>query len=167
MQSGFTIVELLITITVLSILVGVSFANYSKTNQRQLLIAAGETIKNTLRDAQSRAYTGEIDCSVCDCTAQTGSHIDGWSVDITQKTLYGQCSAGEFSSTPFTVDDDIVITSYTQPEGPIFFRRYPPGAQATGTICLSHRDLPNSYYSVTISASGEISDATALSATCP
>jgi len=176
-DKGFTIIELLVSIAVIFMLMGFVFASYARLNQRQTLLAAGQTMKNILRDAQSRAYTGEMDCSEgkCDCSVGTSRSLIGWYADFLTKEINGECktSLGEtipFSSKPFSLQDEINITPYTTPPTipeKILFRNYPVGVDKSATICLSTANLSDSYYKIIITQAGEISDTGKLESTCP
>jgi prepilin-type N-terminal cleavage/methylation domain-containing protein len=163
---GFTIIELLISITVLCLLVTLSYANYAKTNQRQTLVAAGQNIKNILRDAQSRSFSGEVDCSVCGCGSVNFQPLNGWYVDFDTKEFYGECSNSQFSNHSYTINSDVTLTSYLSSPGPVLFRHDPPGTDKEGLLCLKYKDLDDSFFSIKISASGEVSD-NGLVSTCP
>lgn len=60
--SGYTLVELLISITISAVLLTYGFSAYRKSQDRQTIQAAGETIIKTLRETQKKAQIGEKDC---------------------------------------------------------------------------------------------------------
>lgn len=101
---GFSLIELLVSIGVILILVSISFAGYSKLTIKQNLTSAGLLMKNVIRDAQSRAFNSEIDCSKCSCSPSSGSTFVGWVLNFTTKSIYGLCGASTtFSNTSFTL----------------------------------------------------------------
>ena len=163
---GFTFLELVITIAVLSILIGAAFTNYSRFNQRQGLIAGGQTMKNVLRDAQSRTFTSEVDCSACNCTASDRSEFSGWFVDFTRREIYGQCEDQTYSEKPFGLASDIFIAVYPSVDG-FLFRATPPGVSSQVTICLTKSDTPGLFYKLIVESSGNILDSGKLDETCP
>ncbi|OGG26968.1 hypothetical protein A2960_02365 [Candidatus Gottesmanbacteria bacterium RIFCSPLOWO2_01_FULL_39_12b] len=168
-KAGFTLIELLISISVVSILLGLSYAGYAKLSQRQNLISSGQTMKNILRDVQSRSFSGEIDCSpsACNCSL-TSSNLTGWYVDFSNRIQYGQCEAISFSSKDFGISPEITLAPYLTPaSSKLLFRRSPPSADRGGTICLSDKNMVNSYYKVSIDTSGSISDNGTINETCP
>jgi prepilin-type N-terminal cleavage/methylation domain-containing protein len=169
-KKAFTLIELLVSIAIIMLLVGLSFAGYSRFSQRQALISAGQTLKNTLRDAQSRAFNGEQDCSICDCTAGGFSSLTGWYADLGNRNFYGICGGNEFpvEHIDMNISSDITITTDFNPPGnTILFRVYPPGADKRGTICLSDAKMPNTFYAITIDYSGALNDQTQLVDQCP
>lgn len=56
---GFTLVELLVSLVVISILVGLGYANFRKYSQKQALWAAARQIEGDLRLTQSYALSGK------------------------------------------------------------------------------------------------------------
>lgn len=162
---GFTIIEILVTITIVSLFVGATYAGFSQFSKRQSLIAAGQTLKNILRDAQSRAFTGETDCTICDCTVNS-TGAQSWYADFVTRELYGKCSGNTFFHTKFGIADNITITSLMTPNQGVLFRLPPAAVTPTGTVCLSTTDLPGYYYQVHVDESGNVSDSGALDASC-
>ena len=168
-QIGFTLIEILVSLTVILIIVGITIAGYSRLNQRQNLIGAGQTMKNILRDAQSRAYNGEIDCIICDCSVGSGENLTGWNVDFISKEIYGQCDGNTFPSprNPFNLSNEIIIETFNNPVSTLLFRSYPLGVDESTTICLSDNNLDDMYYKITVENSGYISDEGSLDLSCP
>lgn len=169
--SGFTLIEILISISVIFILLTITFAGYSNLTQKQTLVTSGQTLKNFLRDAQSRIYNSEMDCEICDCSTSSTLALKGWYVDLSTKQIYGECrtkldSIVSFSAKPFDISSEISITSNLIGDK-LFFRYYPPGVDQKATICLSKSNLANSYYAITVNQAGVISDSGGIVATCP
>ncbi len=166
-RSAFTLIELLVSMAVIFILIGLSFAGYASLNQRQTLISAGQNLKNIIRDAQSRAYNGEVDCTTCNCLVSQPTNFVGWYVDFNSKTFYGQCGSSTFGTRSFNLSDEIIITPYLTPPVKLLFRGSPPGASQQATICLSENSLSGNFYPVRVSSAGVVSDDGGLVATCP
>lgn len=164
-RSGFTILEILITITIMSLFVGGAFVGFSSFSKKQKVVAAGETLKNTLRDVQSRVTTGEIDCSVCNCTT-SGGQSDGWAIDLTAKEYYGECQGNQYYRKSFNLSSDTVITALITPPFRMHFRPPPASVENFGTICVSNPDLSGAYYRVRVESSGNITDSGQLDPTC-
>lgn len=161
--SAFTVIEIIITIGVILTLVGLSYAGYATVNQRQKLITAGQTLKNTLRDVQSRAFNGEADCNFCECNEPEGPLLDGWNVNLDDRVYYGTCGNGDFSISPLQISNEINIDN-NNPQ--IKFIANPPSVDQDTNICLYSDNLPDNYYYIEINTSGEISDSGGLVDTC-
>src|SRR3989338_2297634 len=147
---GFSILEILIIIAVIIIMLSIALAGYVSLNLRQTLISGGQNMKNILRDAQSRAYTGEIDCGICNCEVGASTDSAGWYVDFSNKEIYGNCGGNGFPipHKNFGLSDDIPIspTQNGVPVTNILFRSKPAGVDSAVTICLSLNNLANNFY---------------------
>ena len=162
-NTGFTLIELIVTIGVLGILVGLSYAGYATFTQRQKLITAGQNLKNILRDVESRSFNNEVDCSICNCTDPFNLTLDGWYADLSNKQFYGVCRGIIFTQTPFEMSDEIIISSnFSAME----FSNNPPSVNEDVNICLSLAGLPDRYYRIEINKAGEINDSGGLILTC-
>jgi prepilin-type N-terminal cleavage/methylation domain-containing protein len=58
-NKAFTIIELLITISIMGLLLTVGLVYYQDFNRRQVVVQAANNLKNNLRLAQSKALSGE------------------------------------------------------------------------------------------------------------
>ena len=167
---GFTLIEILIAVTILAILMSLSFAGYSKLNQRQKLVTAGETLKSLLRDAQSRAFNKEVDCNVCTCSLGGSSSLIGWYADFsaTERKIYGECQGDIiFGEKSFGLSDEIVIGVVPVNANPLLFRYNPPSTDNDVTICLNLQNDANNYYLIRVNRAGSVSDAGDLVGACP
>lgn len=168
-SSAFTLIEIMVSISVIFLLVGLGFAGYVSFNQRQILITSGQNLKNMIRDAQSRAYNNEIDCTpgVCNCLVNSSSDPTGWYVDFTSQSIYGQCGVKTFSEKPFLLASEITIVPVPTSYAKILYRNTPPGVDKVVDICLSKANLDNSYYKISVNSAGVVSDSGNIIPSCP
>lgn len=160
LTSGFTLIEILVVVSIMLFLVSGAIAAYSTLNQKQTLVSAGQTIKNVLRDAQSRAFTGEK----AQC-ATAGLTLKGWDVDFTAKTIYAECTSSSVPTPiPFSLSPKITLSANP---AVLLFTSFPKGANSTDTICLSSSDLTGLFYKINVDISGNISDSNILYSSCP
>ncbi|PIU03583.1 hypothetical protein COT44_02180 [Candidatus Shapirobacteria bacterium CG08_land_8_20_14_0_20_39_18] len=159
LSSGFTIIELLVVMVITSLLFGVGITNFNEYNRRQTVAQAAETIKNNLRLAQSKAQSGEKDCSVGVCDGDgngkcltTSKTLNGWNVDLPSKTVYGVCQDKTFGSSSFSLPAGITLTA--APATTVIFFPLSSAATAT-TICVSKYTY---FYKLSVTALGEIKD---------
>ncbi|MBI3379589.1 prepilin-type N-terminal cleavage/methylation domain-containing protein [Candidatus Gottesmanbacteria bacterium] len=169
---GFTIIELLISIAIIAILLGASFAGYARLNQRQTLISAGQNLKNILRDAQNRSGNADLDCGIgnkCDCTSGADAGYKGWYADFVLQKIYSKCGTiipYQFGDKAFGLSSDVSLTVI--PAGsPLLFKNNPPGVSSKTTICVTHNNLPATFYVIHINENGAISDEGGLVGACP
>lgn len=60
---GYTLIELIIVISIIAILISVGITSYSKAQNRQVGQIAGEKIMSILQETQKNANIGKIDCA--------------------------------------------------------------------------------------------------------
>lgn len=72
-RSGFTLVEVLLVIAILSTLFGLSVVSYRNFQAGQAVVQAAETLRTNLRFAQSQALAGVKDCP-------RGGILRGWEI---------------------------------------------------------------------------------------
>lgn len=85
---AFTLIEILVVISIAGFLVTMGIASYVDFNRRQVLDQTAKTIANDLRLAQSKAGAGDKGTGVC-----PGS-LAGWFfkvVNATSYSIYGNC----------------------------------------------------------------------------
>lgn len=150
-QAGFSLIELLVVVTIILTLTGLGLAGYNNFNQRQILRQAAEGVKNSLRDAQNRALTGEKG-SIC-----TGI-LDYWrfSINATTRTSYyitGRCAGSDFGQKNFNLPPNLTFRAAVN----IDFKPLAQGTKsnATVTITIDQSTTGNSI-NITVSPSGEI-----------
>jgi prepilin-type N-terminal cleavage/methylation domain-containing protein len=168
-RQGFTIIEMLIAFSIIAILVTLGTSAYSKMNDRQVLISSGQTLESAIRDAQSRAYTGELVCGAGGCTcSDTSQALSGWLVDLRTMQIRGICTTTTqtFSPRSLAFPSGIQISPYPGSPTGYLFRNQPVGVSTGGTICISKSGLSNMYYVVNISQSGLISDRQGIVNSC-
>lgn len=94
MKPGFTLLEVLVAATIISLLSGISLVGYNRFQERQQLVAAKEQLRNDLRLTQQKALSGEKPAGWC---AAAGESLSGWRLIFTSSTVYeirGICSSG-------------------------------------------------------------------------
>jgi len=93
-RSGFTLLEVLVAITIIALLSGISLVGYNRFQERQQLVSAKEQLRSDLRLTQQKALSGEKPAGWCAATGQT---LAGWRLVFTSSTIYeirGICSSG-------------------------------------------------------------------------
>jgi prepilin-type N-terminal cleavage/methylation domain-containing protein len=177
-QTGFTLIELIVSLTVITIIAGIILAGYAKFSQRQNLVAAGQNFKNILTDAQSRAQSSEVDCSICGgCTTSGASDFKGWYVDFDNREIYGKCADKTFSEKSFSDfnlpdESEIMITPHLTPPAGFLFNYSPSRTSSITpsqnvTVCLQQANLDGLYYAIRISKVGIITDDNVSSSCVP
>ena len=108
MKPGFTLLEVLVAATVISLLSGISLVGYNRFQERQQLVAVKEQLRNDLRLTQQKALSGEKPAGWCAASGQT---LAGWRLVFTSTTVYEirrVCSNGSTA-----LDKSITLPSNT------------------------------------------------------
>jgi len=125
---GFTLVELLVTITIISLVFSIGLVQYNRFNRRQILTKAKDQLISDLRLTQSKALSGEkpSDCGV--------GPLSGHKLEFTSNSNY-QITA--------VCDSDVVVSAglsltegVIKQAGPdeIFFKVLSQGIDVSGTV---------------------------------
>jgi len=85
MKPGFTLLEVLVAATVISLLSGISLVGYNRFQERQQLVAAKEQLRNDLRQTQQKALSGEKPAGWCTGSGKTLSY---WRLQFVGPTTY-------------------------------------------------------------------------------
>ena len=101
-RAGFTLVELVVVISIMAVVLAGGVASFRKFSQKQILTDAARELKNTLRLAQTNAATGEKGNCACGdggdniCGTPDDETIAGWEVDFGSGNykIYGVCESG-------------------------------------------------------------------------
>src|SRR3990172_12133014 len=78
-QTGFTIIELMLTIAIAGILMAVALPNYSNMTKNNCLTTSVNSLVATLQRARSEAIKARTDVTI---TAAGGNWGSGWSVTM-------------------------------------------------------------------------------------
>lgn len=158
MNKAFTLIELIISISILAILAGIGFINIVNYRQRQDLSFAGQEIIEVLRNAQNRSLSQEATS-----TAGSGGR---WGVYFENPTGAGNDFYDLFKGTSYaggTVVSRMVLSSNIQFDIPtsgststIIFSPVTGLPNASATIKISLISSPTSSSTITVGANGNI-----------
>src|SRR3989339_717881 len=94
MKQGYSLLEVLVAVTIIGILTGSSLVGYNRFQGRQGLKSAGEQLVSDLRLTQQKALSGEKASGWCQ---GAGESLTGWRLIFTSAAIYdirGVCSSG-------------------------------------------------------------------------
>lgn len=154
---GYTLIEILIVLTVVAILFGAGFVGYRDFSRRQVVLGAAKIIQGDLRRAQQNALSG-IKPDDPKCT--NPNTLTGYNFKVASGTTYSieaDCSGGTVK-----IGDDHLLPNgihMTVPSpNPILFRILGLGTNITGTdtsINLT-QDLTTNTSTILIGSGGDI-----------
>ena len=157
--SGYTLIELLVTLTIVGLLFGFGFVNFRDFSRRQSLQGAAEKIRGDLRLAQSDALSGQKPSSGCPTLDSYGFNV----TSTTSYSLYAYCTSGkQVDIKDVTLPSDISISISPSTLNPIKFKVLGQGTNipasptpATATITLTQANT-GSTARITVTAGGQI-----------
>jgi prepilin-type N-terminal cleavage/methylation domain-containing protein len=149
-MKGFTLIEVVVSISIALLVTGLIIANYNTYNDVQTLKQAALTLKNDLRFVQSKASSGEKPTAGC-------AQLEAWVISFTLNTYSYQlqCTDGLVG----TATQKLLPSGVTFSPVPSTFsiRVLTKGTTLPDTTLLSLIGS-GKRYSITINTSGEISD---------
>jgi len=108
-SAGLTLIELLVTATIIALLTGGALATYRSFNDRQVLLAAVKETKNNLAMARNWAMTvKKVQCLQTAAGYEVVFSDDGGGYTIKEK-----CNDGSFEVRSFSFPEG-VVSSYTE-----------------------------------------------------
>lgn len=147
--AGFTLIEILIAISIVALVGGLVLANYTRYNKNQQLKQAALTLKSNLRLAQSKATTGQKPRLGC-------TELLGYQVTFSSSSSYSTqavCTEGP-SGEAISVSLPTGIQFSSIPN-PITFGVLTRGIASDVTITLTNTAKN---YAISLSRSGDIND---------
>lgn len=147
-MKGFTLIELVIAVSISLLATGVIIVNYNSYNATQRLRQTALTFKNDLRFIQAKAANGE---KPSECSSLTG-----WVMTVAADSYAYQAScARELTGSPTTIQ----LTGITVSSGPasVMFKVLARGTNLSEPLFVVFSGS-DKFYTIKISPSGDISD---------
>ena len=156
-QRGYTLIEILVGLTIIGLIFGFGFVNFRDFSRRQALFGAGRILTGDLRLAQQSALSGTKP-SGANCNSP--NLLDGYAFRVVSSTRYvieAECSGGTIEVKSVEVTPDVSITAPSP--NPILFKSIGQGTNIpegdSSEIILSQIQTLNTV-TVTVSDGGEI-----------
>ena len=154
---GYTLIELLVTLTIVGLLFGFGFVSFRDFSRRQALQGVIQNVKGDLRLAQSDALSGQIPIG---CTA----NLDGYSFYVVSQSEYqilANCGVSQILVKDVSLPSGITIDNSATPTvNPIMFKTLGqgtniPASNVSTIITLKQQNTTNSA-TVTVTIGGQI-----------
>jgi len=123
-SSAFTLIEILVGLTIVGLLFGVGYANFRSFSQRRVVIDAAKNIQGDLRLTQGMAIAGQKpDDSACN----SPNTLNGYNFTILTATSYeirADCSGGNVGNANkvVTLSSGVTFSSPFPSPNPILFK---------------------------------------------
>lgn len=149
-QSGFTMIELLITIGIMILIFGGGIASYLNLDRRQSLLNVCKEIESMSRSAQKKARVGERPVG---CDKLTSYRVSRTATGPDVISLQAVCDSGTISLSQYEVPTLFTVSSITTME----FRVLHGGLQGTNGTVTVQSSNPNYRCEFTVNNGGSIS----------
>ncbi|MDO8451444.1 MAG: prepilin-type N-terminal cleavage/methylation domain-containing protein [bacterium] len=153
-KRGFSLIELLIAVSIILVLTTAAVASYNTFHDRQRLREAGLTLKANLRSAQNRAQSGEKPTAGC-------TTLDGYKVTFTavNYTIQADCIGFGFGSPPAMIITLPSGITFSPVPSDLVFKILGQGASLSAPVTLSLILTGfSTTYQISVSPSGDIND---------
>jgi type II secretory pathway pseudopilin PulG len=152
-MKGFTLIEVVVSVSITLLVTGLIIANYNSYNDIQTLKQAALTLKNNLRFIQSEAISGEKPANGC-------TELLGWTITFIDASSYRyQPSCSDGLVDPITTVDLPPSVKFASPPIPSFFTM---NVLTRGTSLPSDTTISltavGKTYQIVVSTSGDIND---------
>ena len=154
-KSGYTIIEILVALSILGIIFSTGFASFRDFSRRQVLSGAVRALKGDLRLAQQYSLIGkkpdDPDCALV-------NPLDGYSLLVNSSTQYiiqASCSAGLVDVKIVDLPADVSLSAPSP--NPIIFEVLGQGTNLSGDATITLTQLSTGdENSIIVTKGGEI-----------
>lgn len=96
MKSAFTLIELMVVMSIAAIIATLTIPSYIRFNRSQEVKQGAVFLKSNLRDAQNRSFSGEKDLVLCQTSDTLAGFFGELSVGGTSFNIKGLCGLNTF-----------------------------------------------------------------------
>lgn len=150
---AFTLVELMVVVSIMALLFGLGYAQYQNFNRGQVLNQAALNLKNDLRDAQNSALSGIKPTGCSGVLTAYKVTFNAGSYDIDSEVT--GCAA---STKTIALPQNVTISSLPllPNPNPIRFKVLAQGTDINGSTTVTLRSSFGQTKTLTITSSGDI-----------
>jgi len=154
-EKGYTLLEILVALTIVGIIFSIGYVGFRSFSQRQEMQSVARNIRGDLRLAQGQALAGKKPPGVnCDSPAT----LDGFNFSVDSATTYSinaVCSGGLIETKSVSMPSGITITPGAV--NPIVFKIIGNGTNITGQVVINITQTgTTNTASITVTEGGEI-----------
>lgn len=156
-QKAYTLIEILVGLTIIGLVFGIGYVNFRDFSRRQAVAGAGKQIQGSLRLAEQLALSGQkpddIKCNDPNVLTGYGFRI----VSSSQYRVEAACSGGNVVNKDTNLPSGITIT--TPVPNPVLFKILGQGTNipaGTSIVLTLTQARTNNRFTVTIGAGGDI-----------
>ena len=151
---GYTLIEILVALTIIGLLFGVGYAGFRDFSRRQAIADAAKEIQGDLRLAQGEAITGKKPEGCSDTKTLSGY---GFRADTSKYSIEANCGGSVIIIKNVDLPPDITLLTPTP--NPLLFKVLGQGtnlgSDVNWTLTLTQTGTGNTV-TVTVTAGGEV-----------
>lgn len=110
-QKGYTLIEILVGLTIIGLLFGVGYANFRGFSRRQAVLAAVKIMQGDLRLAQEMALAGQ---KPADAKCDSPNTLNGYNLNIVSASEYkieANCTGGIVTVKDVILSSDLSVST--------------------------------------------------------
>lgn len=159
-EKGYTLIEILVTLTIIGLLFGVGYINFRDFSRRETIAGAGKLLQGDLRLAQQMALSGQ---KPQDVSCNSPNLLNGYDFSVvspSEYTIKADCSGGVVSTLAKDVNlpSDITFSPIPSPN-PVVFKVLGHGTNipsgSTVSVTLIQSQTSNTFV-VNVGSGGDI-----------
>ena len=154
-KNGYTLIEVLISLVIISILFGISFLNFRDFSRKQNLVSLSREIKGDLALARENAVSGKKPSNV---SCNQPNTLSGYNFRVVTETNYvieAVCSEGTVEVKDVKIPSGFSISPLLT--NPIFFKVLSEGTNLSGEATITLNQENTEYtFNIYVAQSGEI-----------
>lgn len=148
---AFTLIEMMVAVTVMGILTAVGVARYRQFNEKQKVVVAGKEVITLLRNTQKKAKSGD---RPTDCDGVLDGYMMRVTIATSQVDIIALCRGLPVITNTVLLTNDVIFAE----GGEYIFNGLSGGVESTADE-ITVTDVNRTYsYKVGITASGAIND---------
>lgn len=153
---AFTLVEILIGLTIVGLIFSFGFANFRDFSRRQALLGEKRKVTGDLRLAQEQALSGNKPANISCASPDTLNGYNFYVPDVSSYIIQANCSAGTVDTKTVELSDGITISVPTP--NPIIFKSLGLGTNipAGGITLTLTQSETGATQTIDITETGEI-----------
>jgi prepilin-type N-terminal cleavage/methylation domain-containing protein len=127
---GFTMIELLVSVSILVLLMGGGIAGFINLNDRQTLVNSGKEVQLMMRSAQKKARVGEKPTG---CDRLVGYSVVVGSGSFSEAELRAECDNGSYVRQTYVFPNNVIVENAVS----MRFVVLHGGVEGAGTVSIT------------------------------
>lgn len=155
-NSGYTLIELLVGLTIISIIFSIGFAGYRDFSRRQAVAGVAKSIQSDLRNAQQLALTGQKPTVDYLNNSVTCTRLSGYSFSRISATNYQIRAHCDNLALPTPIKNVVLSSDLSLSAGSVKFKVLGQGTDLSAPIIFTVTHTAGTTGTVTVGIGGDV-----------